>query len=249
MRNGMSLVVAVSTFVIGLGFISTACAQENPQPKSLPPNLLSEPHPFGVHDMVRMERVGTPLPSPNGKWIVFSVRAWDAEANKASTNLWLVSTDGGAPRQLTSAKYKSDNSPAWSPDSHTVAFISNRSGSSQIWTIATDGGEASQLTTFPVDAENFRWSPTGSFLAFSAEVYPDADMKTTAERDKAKADNPVKATKFNRLFIRHWDAWEDGKRSHIFVLPVKEDKSKGWQTAGEPRDLMKGIDADCPTKP
>jgi dipeptidyl aminopeptidase/acylaminoacyl peptidase len=229
--------------------IAGSAAQENPQPKTLPPSYLSNPHPFGVHDMVRMERVGTPLPSPDGKWIVFTVRAWDADANKATTNLWLVSADGGAPRQLTSAKYKSDSSPVWSPDSRTVAFISNRSSLSQIWSIALDGGEATQLTTFAVDVDNLRWSPAGSHLAFAAEVYPDADMKTTAERDKAKADNPVKATKFNRLFVRHWDAWEDGKRSHIFALPVKKDKSSAWQSDGEPLDLMKGVDADCPTKP
>jgi dipeptidyl aminopeptidase/acylaminoacyl peptidase len=229
--------------------LAIARAQENPQPKPLPPNYLSEPHPFSVHDMVRMERVGTPLPSPHGKWLAFTVRSWDPEANKTTTNLWLVSTEGGSPRQLTSAQHKSDSSPAWSPDSRTLAFVSNRSGSSQIWTIALDGGEATQLTNFPVDADNLRWSPTGAHIAFAADVYPATDMKTTAERDKAKSDNPVKAAKFNRLFIRHWDAWEDGKRSHIFVLPVKQDKSSGWQTAGEPLDLMKGIDADCPTKP
>jgi dipeptidyl aminopeptidase/acylaminoacyl peptidase len=223
--------------------------QENPQPKPIPGNYLTEPHPFGVHDMVRMDRVGTPLPSPDGKSIVFTVRAWEPDANKTTTNLWLVSTDGGSPRQLTSAKQKSDNSPAWSPDSRTIAFLSNRSGSSQIWMIEPSGGEATQLTSFPVDVENLRWSPTGSHLAISAEVYPDADMKTTTERDRAKAENPVKATKFNRLFIRHWDAWEDGKRSHLFVLPVKQVETKGWQLAGEPIDLMKGVDADCPTKP
>jgi dipeptidyl aminopeptidase/acylaminoacyl peptidase len=41
----------------------------------------------------------------------------------------------------------------------------------------------------------------------------------------------------------------DGKRSHLFVLPVKQEPSRGWQVAGEPLDLMKGVDADCPTKP
>ena len=63
-------------------------------------------------------------------------------------------------------------------------------------------------------------------IAFSAEVYPDADMAATAKRDKAKADDPVKAMKFDRLFIRHWDTWEDGKRSHLFALPVKQDRTR-----------------------
>jgi dipeptidyl aminopeptidase/acylaminoacyl peptidase len=62
----------------------------------------------------------------------------------------------------------------------------------------------------------------------------------TADPDRAGADDPVKATVFSGLPIRHWDTWEDGKRSHLFV----------WSPAGgEPVDIMKGVDADSPTKP
>jgi dipeptidyl aminopeptidase/acylaminoacyl peptidase len=101
-----------------------------------------------------------------------------------------------------------------------------------------------------VDVDNLRWSPTGLNIAFSAEVYPDSDMVGAAKRGKAKADNPVKAMKFDRLFIRHWDSWADGKRSHLFALPVKLQQSpRSWQMTGEPIDLMKGVGADCPSKP
>jgi len=209
---------------------------------------LTQPHPFSVHDMVRMERLGDPKSSPDGKWVVFTRQTWDPEADKTTTNLWLVSIDGAVLRQLTSARHMADTSPVWSPDGQTVAFVSNRSGSQQIWTIRTDGGEARQLTQFPVEVDNLRWSPAGSHIAFSAEVYPDADLEETARRDKARADNPVKAMKFDRLFIRHWDTWFDGKRKHLFVLPVKKNGSD-WEVAGPPVDLMTGIDADSPTRP
>lgn len=221
----------------------------SPVASGVPP--LSQPHPFGVHDMVRMERLGDPRPSPDGRWLVFTVRAWEPESNKAATNLWLLSIDGSQLRQLTSAKGQADTSPTWAPDSRTIAFVSSRGGSRQIWTIPVDGGEATQLTTFPVDVDNLRWSPNGSHIALSAEIYPDTDMAETARRDKTKADDPVKALKFERLFIRHWDTWEDGKRSHLFALPVmKQDgPDRGWKTAGEPIDVMKGVDADCPVPP
>ncbi len=247
-RNPLLISARLATAIF-LTCLSTALAQENPQPSSPTAAQLAQPHPFGIHDMVRMDRVGAPVPSPDGKSLVFTVRSWDPEANKATTNLWLVSTTGGQPRQLTSATGRANVSPAWSTDSRTVAFLSNRSGSQQIWAIGTGGGEATQLTTFPVDADNLRWSPTGSHLAFSADVYPNADLAATASRDKAQADNPVKATKFDRLFIRHWDSWEDGKRSHLFVVPVKQDTAAEWKLAGDPLDIMNGVDADCPTKP
>src|SRR5439155_10662485 len=187
---------------------AAARAQSSPMPSS-PPDL-SQPHAFGVHDMVRMQRVGDPVPSPDGKWVVFTVRFWDPEANKTTTNLWVVAVDGSKVWQLTGAKHQSDSSPTWSPDSKTVAFVSGRSGSRQIWKIDLDGGEATQFTAFPIDVDNAKWS-SGHHLAFTAEVYPNADMKETAARDKAKAENPSKALKFNRLPIRHWDTWKDGK--------------------------------------
>ena len=197
-------------------------------------------HPFSVRDMVAMERLAAPQPSPDGGQVVFTRRVYDAEANKNFTNLWIVSIDGGEPRRLTGAR-ASDTSPRWSPDGRTIAFISDRGGSSQVWTIDPSGGEARQVTELPVDLDNVEWSPDGSRLAFSAEVYPDcSDLACTAKRDKEKSDNPVKARVYTKLMFRHWDAWDEGKRNHILVRPLK---------GGDPMDIMKGADADSPTKP
>lgn len=214
---------------------------------------LSRPHPFSVYDMVSVERLGDVRPSPDGNWVVFSRRNWDADANKSTTNLWLVAIDGHSMRPLTTAKHIADSSPSWSPDGRTIGFVSNRSGSTQIWIISPDGGEARQLSHFPVDVANLQWSPTGTHLAFTTEVYSDADMRETAKRDSQKADSPVKAMKFDRLFIRRWDTWNEGKRNHVFVLPVAYDGSpdgrRDWKLSGEPIDAMKGVDGDCPSKP
>ena len=217
---------------------------------TIPAPDFSKPHPFGIHDMVCMERVGQPQASPDGKRVAFTVRSWDPEANKVTTNLWLAPLDGSAPRRLTFAIGQAETSPTWSPDSRTLAFVTGRSGSRQVWTISIDGGEARPLTSLPIDVDNPKWSPDGGHIAFSAEVYPDSNPAATAKRDAEKAADPVQAMKFDSLFIRHWDSFEDGKRSHLFVLPIAANESTGaWQPAGEPLDLMKGIDADCPTKP
>ena len=249
LRIPAQLVVCWVTVGVEILLHEPVAGQVTSQPAEPVALLSPQPHPFSVHDMVQMDRVGSPLPSPDGRWVVFTVRSWDAPSNKTTTNLWVVAIDGSKLRQLTTARGRSDTSPAWSPDSRTIAFVSNRSGAQQIWTIGMDGGEALQVTTLPLDVDNLRWSPAGSHIAFSAEVYPDTDIAVTAQRDQAKADNPVKAMKFDRLFIRHWDSWEDGKRSHIFALPVKQDQQGGWKATNEPIDLMKGVDADCPSKP
>jgi len=198
------------------------------------------PQPLTARDLVRMERLADPQPSPDGRQVVFARRTYDWDSNKTTINLWLVGIDGSSLRPLTTAAAK-DGGARWSPDGRTIAFVSDRGGSSQVWTIDPAGGEAAPLTRFPVDVDHVQWSPDGSRIAFSAEVYIDCpDFACTAERDKAHAVDPVTARVFERLPIRHWDEWEDGKRRHIFVWPV---------AGGAPVDIMKGVDADSPTKP
>ena len=207
---------------------------------SLPAAADEARHPFSVRDMVAMERLAGPQPSPDGRQVVFTRRVYDPNANKSFTNLWVVPIEGGEPRRLTSAK-ASDTSPRWSPDGRTIAFVSDRSGSMQVWMIDPAGGEARQATSLPVDVDNVEWSPDGSRLAFSAEVYPDCPgLACTAERDKEKSDSPVKARVYTRLMFRHWDAWDEGKRNHLLVWPL---------AGGEPVDVMKGADGDSPTRP
>src|SRR5947208_8860579 len=117
----------LAAMAFGLTAVANVEDDSRPITPPAPPNL-TRPHPFGVHDMVRMQRVGEPQPSPDGKWIVFTVRSWDPEANKTTTNLWLAASDGSSIRQLTSGKAQTDTSPTWSHDSRTIAFVSNRSG-------------------------------------------------------------------------------------------------------------------------
>jgi dipeptidyl aminopeptidase/acylaminoacyl peptidase len=212
------------------------------------PGEARETHPFSVRDMVAMERLSDPRISPDGRWVVFSRRSWDETANKVTTNLWLVSTDGAVLRQLTAARQAVDSSPSWSPDSRWVAFVSNRGGASRIWAIALAGGEAEQLSSVPVDVDNVQWSPDGSRLAFTAEVYPDcADLQCTTKRDEEREKDPVKAREFDSLMIRHWDSWFEGKRVHIFTIPLKAGPAP--EPGGDPVDLLKGLDHDAPPRP
>lgn len=208
-------------------------------------------HPFSVQDMVSMQRVSSPAPSPDGKWVIYTRWSFDLRANESTTNLWLVSTDGKTNSQLTFDKHKSNSSPVWSKDSSTVAFISNKSGSSQIWMMDIEVKKPYQLTRMPLDVSNLSFSPSGKHLAFSADVYPRQNsLKQSANFEKALSKKAANALVFNQLMVRHWDTWHNGKRRHIFVLPVaKRKKSKKWFVNGRETDLMQGVEGDSPTKP
>ena len=196
-----------------------------------------ESHPFSIHDMLAMERIGDPRVSPDGAQVVFTLRTTDLEANRGRTDLWLVATDGGEPRRLTSHT-AGDYHPRWSADGTSIYFLSSRSGSSQLWRIPLGGGEAAPVTELPLDLSSFVLGPDGKIVV-SADTFSDCEtMACTKERLDAEAEKKTTGLVYDRLFVRHWDTWKDGRRSHLFLLGDEA-----------PKDLMPGMDADCPTKP
>ncbi len=205
------------------------------------PALVSpqDTHPFSVQDMLAMDRISDPQPSPDGAQVAFSVSATDLDANKRRSDIWLMNADGSNARALTTHP-ATDMSPRWL-DARTLVFLSSRGGSMQVWKLAIDGGEAQALTNFPVGVENLDVFPGGKRLLLSFDIWPAAkSLKESAELDAAKAKQKHSGQTYEQALMRHWDAWEDHKRSHVFT----------WELGtAEPVDLMPGMDCDAPTKP
>jgi dipeptidyl aminopeptidase/acylaminoacyl peptidase len=202
------------------------------------PNFAQAPkRPIQFDDMIAMHRVSDPQISPDGKWVAYVVSTADMQANRMVSNIWLVPATGGTERELT--RGGSDSRPRWSPDGKKIAFLSSRDGTEQVYVISLYGGESSRLTFLSTGADNELWSPDGKWMAFTSHVYPDCKGDACNQsRDEAAAKNPVKAHVAERLLYRHWTAWADGKRSHLFVVSAAG--------GGTPRDLTPGADYDVP---
>lgn len=204
---------------------------------------LATPRPFTPEDLVTMKRLSSPQVAPGGTQVAYLLRSTDLEANRGRTQLWLLDLENDRSRQLTTHPAGAAN-PRWAPDGQSLYFLSGRSGSSQVWQLKMDGGEARQITDLPFDVGMLALSPTGTHLAVSMEVFVDCDsLACTAERLAAQQADPASGKVFDRLFVRHWDTWKDGRRSHLFVLPLKAEG------AGAPVDVSAGLDADVPSKP
>jgi dipeptidyl aminopeptidase/acylaminoacyl peptidase len=188
-------------------------------------------------DLVGMQRVSGAQVSRDGKWVAYTLTAPNLEANRNESNIWMVSATGGAPVQLTRSGH--DLSPQWSPDGKTIAFLSSRAGSSQVYLLSTEGGEPAPLTHLSTGADLVKWSPDGKLLAFTSSVYPDCkDDSCNSARDAEREKNKVKARIYDHLLFRHWTHWNEGKRSHLFVVPADGSTA--------PRDLTAGADYDVP---
>ena len=194
-------------------------------------------HPITFDDMIHMHRVADPQISPDGKWVAYTVTTPDMDANRNASNIWLVSTTGGAPLPLTQSGH--DTSPVWSPDGKTLAFLSSRSGTSQVYLLSLDGGEAQEITHLSTGADIVKWSPDGKTILFTSSVYPDCkDDACNSARDAEKEKNKVKAHVYEQLLYRHWTHWFEGKRSHPFIASA--------DGSGTPRDLTPGANYDVP---
>ena len=211
----------------------------------LAPPVAAAPHPLTARDMHSMQRVSEPQGSPTGDRIAFTVRTTDFEANRGRLDLWTVSVQGGDAAPLTSNQ-AADSNPRWSPDGKSLFFLSTRSGSSQVWRIPVPGSDkdAVQVTDLPLDVSNLAVSPDGSRIAFSLEVFPDCqDLACTKQRLDQKERSKASAMIFEEGFVRHWDAWSEGRRNHLFVAALDAGK------AGTPVDVTKGLLGDAPSRP
>jgi dipeptidyl aminopeptidase/acylaminoacyl peptidase len=205
--------------------------------------------PFTFEDMMALKRLSEPVSSPDGKWIVFSVQDIDLEANTKKSHLWIVSASGGEARRLNQTPNEEER-PRFSPDGKRLIWTSKTTDPTQIWmanfTPDSGGldGQPHQLTNISTGADGGIWSPDGKNIVFLSSVY--ADARTDAEnkqRDETLGQSKVKAKIFTRLLYRHWNAFSEFKRSHLFVVPSETDASQAG--AAPARDLTPG-DHDVP---
>jgi dipeptidyl aminopeptidase/acylaminoacyl peptidase len=210
------------------------------------------PHPFDIHDLVMLARVSDPQISPDGKSVAYQVRETDYAANKSSNGIWLLDPNNPKipPARLTEAGVNA-MAPRWSADSSAIYFQVQGSGSAQIWRRAADGKSAAvQVTSLPLDVNNYKLSPDGTQMLLSVDTFAECAKETDAfactskrlaETEKNKASGRI----YDKLFIRHWDTWADGRRSQLYIATIDAN----GKISSVPKLLSQDIDGDVPSKP
>jgi dipeptidyl aminopeptidase/acylaminoacyl peptidase len=205
------------------------------------------PRGFTAEDLVRLERVGSPALSPDAARVVYTVRSTNMDKNRGNTQLWMIDLRSAKPTpvRLTSSDASSSD-PEWSHSGDAIYFLSSRSGSSQVWRLPLNGGEAARVTDLPIDVDNFRLSPTGERIALSLGVFRDCpDLACSKTRLDAAAKEKATGKVYDRLFVRHWDTWADGRNAVLYSAPI----DASGRVSAAPVSLSGTLDGDVPSKP
>jgi len=117
----------------------------------------------------------TPVPTPTPTRPLVIARSLPAivymargvAADPLTWQLFVMDADGSS-RQRRTESDADDITPAWSPDSRRIAFVSQRDGNREIYVMSSDSTDLTNLTQNPGEDWTPAWSPDGQQLAFSS---------------------------------------------------------------------------------
>ena len=186
---------------------------------------------FTPEVMWKMGRVGSQKISPDGNLVVFTVTYYDMAENKGTTGIYLMpATDTKPIVRLV----ESGSSPAWSSDGRYIYYMEG----GQVWKIRTNGHDKQQVTDIE-GLESFGIAPTDDVMFYTKKVHvvdiKGGDIYADADKSKARI--------YDDLMVRHWDYWDEGDYSHIFVAKLDGEVVK------EGEDIMAGEPWDAPLAP
>ena len=158
--------------------------------------------------MVDLPVVGSPVISPDGSTVAYSVRETLMEDEESSflTHIWVATTDGSMNRQFTRGDDSASN-PQFSPDGKYLAFTSNRDGDNQVYKMYLSGGEAQKVTTAENGVSSFQWSPDGERIAYTM-TDPQTEEEKTRERERRDVQIVDRDFKFSRIYVQSVNGYE-----------------------------------------
>lgn len=171
--------------------------------------------------MWKMGRLGSMSLSPDAKYLVYNVTTYNMAENKGTSQIFVLDTQSGESKCLTDGQ-SSNNTAQWSSDSKSIYFLSDRSGENQLWKMGAAGENPVQITTVEGGIEAYGINAAADKIFYTRKVHV-ADRKSS---DIHKDMDKSKARIYDDLMARHWDYWDEGYYSHIFIAELTAEGLK-----------------------
>jgi dipeptidyl aminopeptidase/acylaminoacyl peptidase len=174
--------------------------------------------PFGLDDYYLLASVSEPAFSPSGDRIAYTVSRNDKKSDKATSDLWSVPWNGGAPRQLTKTPKASEWQPCFGSEK-SLFFLSDagKDEITQLWRMSATGGGARRVTNIPGGISDFDLSPDGKRAAVIAEV-------GLTVGNKSEIPPPIETERF--LFKQDGKGYLDDRTRQLFIVDLATGKAR-----------------------
>lgn len=181
---------------------------------------------FKYLDVFELEYASDPQVSPNGSHIVYRRMGFDIQKDRATGNLWILSSDGKTHQKLTS-RSENESQQKWSPDGSRIAFVSSAENGSELFVYWIASGRYARISQLPESPSSISWSPDGTKIAFIMKVAKPSPLivKMPSKPKGAKWAGSPRIT--DRL--KHE---ADGRGyvspgfNHVFVIPADGNAPK-----------------------
>jgi dipeptidyl aminopeptidase/acylaminoacyl peptidase len=164
--------------------------------------------------------------SPDGRSVAYAVRPMGRRGESRLSAVWIAAADGSSPPRQLTAGTAADSGPRWAPDSASLFFMSDRTGSAQLHRIRVDGGEAESLTEWEGEIYDFCPLADGRVAVVAADEPTEEDTRKRAERDDASVWSEQREHGRLRLLdpvTRELHAADDLGGRHVAELAQRPD--------------------------
>ena len=200
------------------------------------PDVTVQDGKFTPEVLMAMGGVSSPVVSPDGKRVLYSVSFTSIEQNKSNAELWVMDIDGSNPVRLTQSP-KSEYNATWLDGGNKIAFLYPENGKMQIFVMNADGTGRQCVSNVEKGVDGFIFSPDESKVLYISQV-KWAKNVTDTYPDLDKANCHI----VDDLMYKHWDEWVS-TIPHPFIA----DFTNGKMGAGY--DIMEGEPYEAPMKP
>lgn len=185
-------------------------------------------------------RLGESSVSPNGAKVAYVVTYYDMQDNRGWNELYVSEVGGDGSAKRVNLLTEDVSNVLWLSDD-ILAFVSSYNNGEKggaLYSVPLEGGAPTKISDVAEGIEGLKISPDGKMVVFTSRVKV---METAVDRN---ADLPkTTGMVYDDLMYRHWNQWDDGTRSHVFIASFENGR------VAEAVDVMEGESYDSPLAP
>src|SRR5580658_1599952 len=194
--------------------------------------------PIRPADLYRLPGISDPQPSPDGKWVSYTLTTIDSLKDSRNSDVWMISWDGTQDIQLTNSP-DGESHARWSPDGRYISFLSSRQEGKggQIWLMDRRGGEGKRLTEIKGGVDDYAWSPDSKQILLTL-TDPDPEdsskIKTTKPYviDRYQYKQDVQGYRYKKVHTHLYLFNIAGKKLDTLTRGSFDEGSAVWSPDG-----------------